>query len=75
MGAYNSGDICEASYTWDKKGTYSIRVKAKDVFDEESDWSDPLKMRVPKSFPFIDFLEGSFPRLSFLLSIVLRLQG
>jgi len=75
MGAYNSGDICEASYTWDKKGTYSIRVKAKDVFDEESDWSDPLKMRVPKSFPFIDFLEGSFPRLSFLLSILLRFQG
>lgn len=75
LGPYDSGDICEASHTWDKKGTYSIRVRAKDIFDEESDWSDPLKMRVPKSFPFIDFLEGSFPRLSFLLSILLRFQG
>ncbi len=72
IGSYNSGDICEASHSWDEKGLYSVRVKAKDVFGEESEWSDPLKMRAPQSFSFIDFLERSFPRLFFLFDLLLK---
>jgi hypothetical protein len=29
---------------------YSIKVKAKDIHDVESDWSEPLAITMPKSF-------------------------
>ncbi|MCK5030986.1 MAG: Zn-dependent exopeptidase M28, partial [Thermoplasmatales archaeon] len=32
---------------WDEKGTYDIRVKAKDTKGNESDWSDPLVVSMP----------------------------
>jgi hypothetical protein len=70
MGAYNSGDICEASHTWDKKGTYSIRVKAKDSYGEESDWSDPMEVRMPRIFTIWNIIEMNFPRIYSILSII-----
>ena len=48
LGPYNSGDICEATHTWsEEKGFYQIRVKAKDIHDAESEWSDPLSISMP----------------------------
>jgi len=43
-----SGDILIKSYSWDKRGTYSIRVKAIDEKEAESEWSDPLTVTMPK---------------------------
>jgi outer membrane protein assembly factor BamB len=48
LGPFDSGMVCSASHTWSSKGTYDIRVKAKDEFDAESDWSDPLSLNLPK---------------------------
>ncbi|MEE9441024.1 MAG: hypothetical protein V3V27_03730, partial [Candidatus Thermoplasmatota archaeon] len=36
-----------AMHAWDEKGTYDIRVKAKDTKGNESDWSDPLVVSMP----------------------------
>lgn len=47
MGPYDSGESCETSYKWSAEGTYNIRVKVKDEFDAESDWSDPLAVSMP----------------------------
>ena len=66
IGPYNSGEICTELYTWNEKGTYSIRVKAKDVYEMESDWSDPLEVIMPrgKTVVFIlNLLEQIFPRI------------
>ena len=67
LGPYDSGEICTAVHVWGEKGTYSIRVKAKDIYGAESDWSDPLTIRMSKnkpfSMPFLDLLEQYFPRL------------
>jgi len=66
IGPYNSGETCTESYTWNEKGTYSIRVKAKDVYEMESDWSDPLEVIMPrgKIVVFIlNLLEQIFPRI------------
>jgi len=43
---------------WDEDGAYMIRVKAKNTFEIESQWSDPLpvKMPYPYSNPFIKSL-------------------
>lgn len=49
VGPYASGATLNASHIWSVKGTYSIKVKAKDVFYAESDWSDPLEVTMPKN--------------------------
>jgi len=41
---YHSGETCSLSHTWTDKGSYEIRVKAKDNYNYESDWSDPLEV-------------------------------
>jgi hypothetical protein len=49
LGPYNSGITCEAKHTWNIKGTYDIKVKAKDIYGKESSWSDPLSISIPKT--------------------------
>jgi PKD repeat protein len=39
LGPYESGAICNAYYGWTTAGTYSVRVKAKDTYDQETSWS------------------------------------
>ncbi len=38
-GPYSSGDDCIQPYSWSELGTYSVMVKAKDVFGYETPWS------------------------------------
>jgi hypothetical protein len=47
-GPYNSEEAVTKSYTYDEEGTYTIRVKAKDIFDAESDWAT-LQVTIPRS--------------------------
>jgi len=47
VGPFDSGDEAFAMHAWDEKGTYDIRVKAKDTKGNESDWSDPLVVSMP----------------------------
>lgn len=49
LGPYNSGDPVTANHTWSSKGSYEIKVKAKDDQGAESDWSDPLAVSMPKT--------------------------
>jgi parallel beta-helix repeat protein len=37
-----------------KKGIYSIRAMTKDIYDDESDWSDPLEITIPRSRIFLN---------------------
>jgi hypothetical protein len=46
IGPYESGELSFAVYTWTHPGTYQIRVKAKDTNGAESNWSEPLTMRI-----------------------------
>jgi hypothetical protein len=45
IGSYDSGDVCQESHIWSTKGSYSIKVKAKDTSGAESPWSDPLPIK------------------------------
>ena len=60
QGPFVSGTLVEESHSWADKGIYSVRVKAKDDFSGESDWSDPLIMTITKNkaidFCFFEFL-------------------
>ena len=47
LGPYTSGTNCTETHSWIEQGTYSVRVKAKDTEDAESDWSEPLSVKMP----------------------------
>ena len=73
---YDSGDTVTVSHIWDEKGSYVIKVKAKDVHGKESPWSDPLPITMPKNKAintlFLQFLEQHlrmFPILRQLLGL------
>ena len=55
LGPYKSGDICEATHTWFIQGSYIVKVKAKDRWNVETDWSDPLIVKMEKS-KFLDVI-------------------
>jgi hypothetical protein len=46
VGPYHSGATATVTHQWAEKGTYLIRVKAKDVYDVESDWAS-LEVTMP----------------------------
>lgn len=78
LGPFNSSVTAEASHIWGKRGTYEIKVKAKDAY-AESEWSNPLTAKMPRirtitNTPFFNFLEKitdrfphAFPILRYLL--------
>ena len=46
---YDSGEEIVANHIFTSKGTYEIKVKAKDTHGAESGWSDPLSVEMPKT--------------------------
>ena len=48
LGPYPSGEKISAYHIWKDNGTFEIRVKAKDVNDTLSQWSDSLSVITPK---------------------------
>ena len=49
LGPYNSSENASGKHIWNKKGTYQIKVKAKDIYEKESIWSDSLSVKIPKN--------------------------
>ncbi len=47
LGPFNSGATATATHSWTEQGSYQIKVKAKDTFGAESDWSDPMPITMP----------------------------
>ena len=47
LGPYDSGEEVNVSHAWVKRGTYEVKVKAKDINGAESAWSDPLEVTMP----------------------------
>ncbi len=45
---YKSGEKCTISHTWNKEGTYEIKVKAKNEYGAYSSWSPILKVRIER---------------------------
>lgn len=75
IGPYNQGILCGAKHSFKHPTrTYIIQVRAKDIYDLLSDWSDPLEVKVmmPRdrilyNDAFIMYLEH-FPVLQKLLN-------
>jgi hypothetical protein len=48
IGPYNSSEVVIISHKWDKKGSFTINARAKDVVGYESNWTQ-LKITVPRN--------------------------
>ena len=46
---YSSGQTAEIYHKWSDDGFYLVHVKAKDIKELESEWSDPLRVSMPKA--------------------------
>jgi hypothetical protein len=46
LGPFASGEPCVATNSWYDSGNYQVCVKAKDIHDRESGWSDALSLTV-----------------------------
>lgn len=67
---FPSGVTCSMSNIWSQRGQYTIKVKAMDEYGEESEWSDPLEVSMPKDrdmFPFLANHLEQYPLLDYLL--------
>ena len=77
FGPYESGETCYAKHTWAEKGIYNIEVAAKDTYRAMGDWSDPLRVTMPRGrlLPntfFLRLLErfpNAFPILRYILKL------
>jgi hypothetical protein len=85
LGPYDSGELTQAKHTWTKKGSYGIKVKAKDIHGAESNWSESLPITMPVSQHYIlseigalihfiiRFLRGEFAGMTFIQ--IFRMEG
>jgi len=76
IGPYKSGEECRASNVWNEEGTYNVKVKAKDKHGAVSEWSEPLKVTMPRNRAnqrlFLHFLENH-PNIFLILRQLLGL--
>ena len=73
VGPYESGHVCTQTFKWTSKGSYTIRVKAKDVYGQESAWSEPLVVSMPKGMESSSPWENFFNKLSLLFPGLVRI--
>ena len=72
IGEYESGEYIEVDHSWSTQGTYTIKVKSKDIHGSESDWAT-LEVSMPKNKainPFLLFLERLIERFPILEQIL-----
>jgi hypothetical protein len=58
IGPYKSGNPVKINHTWTSEGTYYIKAKAKDIYQEESSWTEDFVVTIvendPPTVPNID---------------------
>lgn len=70
---YSSGETVSISHSWSSDFSGDIKVKAKDTNDEESVWSDPLPISIPKYkisnlYQILERLIDIYPNLILILN-------
>lgn len=65
IGPYPSNEKIDVNHTWSEQGTYTIQVKAKDLYDQESDWGT-LEVSMPKN--------KHITPMEWIQSIIIRLK-
>ena len=79
LGPYKSGTKITLNHTWIKKGNYKIRCRARDIYNELSNWAT-LEVSMPRNKPFnfnfnllrwlFDQFPNAFPIVKYLLDLI-----
>jgi hypothetical protein len=59
LGPFDITNPVVTSYSWNESGVYEIKVKAKDIHDEEGDWSEIFNVSISKQI-WIENLKPGF---------------
>jgi hypothetical protein len=51
VGPYISGEKGSASHTWSELGNYEVKVKARDEYGVQSDWSESVQLSIIPNIP------------------------
>lgn len=54
IGPFGSEVVVNESHIWTSPGVYMVKVKAKDSYDQESDWSEPLSVIIIQLAPELE---------------------
>ena len=67
VGPYHSGEEATLNHTWSEKGTYTLKIKARDIYGSESDYAT-LEIKMPKTGTtiFHQLLLRFFEKIHFL---------
>jgi len=76
LGPYVSGTEIHVTHTWAEQGTYTVKAKAKDTMDSESNWGN-LSIIIPTEykFSFNGLLQHLFERYPHLFPILRQFMG
>jgi predicted secreted protein len=76
QGPYDSGTTVRLNHSWNKKGDFTIRAQAKDVYGNESAWGT-LIVTMPLSYepPHLRFLTWLFERFPHAFPLLRQLLG
>lgn len=70
QGPYASGDPCSQTHQWQTVGTYDVRVKSRDFWLGESDWSAPLTVNAECCIKPGDFNDDGEIKVSDLTALI-----
>lgn len=59
IGPFPSGEEQKSSHSWSQQGQYTIKIKARDIKNAESDWAT-FSVNMPKNKPFTSFISRFF---------------
>ena len=62
----HSGNNASLNHKWEQPGEYEIKVKARDQYGLDSEWSEPLSVTIVSEAPFFDIvkIKGGFGKVS-----------
>ena len=76
VGPYDSGATAYESHIWKSEGTFIVKVKARDIHNKESGWSDPLLITLTKSktinTSFVLTLLQKYPQIFQIIKLLLQ---
>jgi len=74
IGPYTSNQEITLNHIWTEKGNYVIKAKVKDIFDDESDWTQlaitmpTIQQKTKLQTPILHRITSTFPLLKHLVN-------
>jgi hypothetical protein len=80
IGPEDSGTQVSSTHTWTRTDVFNVKVKAKDIRGDQSEWSEPLAIDIPRSKTvkttlfqdIFDYLEDIFPILKITFRLLIK---